>query len=340
MKKAISLFLAFVMVLAILSTSAFAAENEPEYIFKFANTAPAQGVQADGFNKFKELVEEYSDGRIRVDVYFAGSLAEKVGSLEGLQLGTIEVTELAATDLSAYNPIWDVFGLPYFFEYPLQAIKIACDPEIDAILEADAEENGFKILGWITYGARNVFNTKHEINTIDDMKGLKIRVMASKTLLSCMEALGASPISLAWTECYAGLEQGTIDAVENGTPLIISNGFTELGGYYSYTEHFVVPDPILISKTVFDALPEDLQDAVVRAGKDTQDFWNNTLWPECEAQGVKEMTEIGVVVTEPDLTAFREAAAASIESAVSGWNADQTALYNKFMELKAQYPEE
>lgn len=310
---------------------------EPEYVFKLANTAPAQGVQADGYNKLKELIEEYSNGRIRVDIYFAGSLAEKTASLEGLQLGTIELTELAATDLSTYNPIWDVFALPYFFDYPMQAVEVANDPDVAAVLDADAEENGFVILSWLTFGARNVFNTKHPINTIDDMKGLKIRVMSSPTLISCMEALGANPISLAWTECYAGMEQGTIDAIENANSLVLSNGFPELGGYYALTQHFVVPDPILISKAVYDALPADLQEAVIKAGKDAEDYWNYTLWDQYDDVALQEMKDMGIEVTEPDLAPFFEAAQASIDSAVSSWNDEQVALYDLFVAAKAKY---
>lgn len=309
----------------------------PEYVFKFAATFPAQGVQADGYNYLKERLEEYSNGRIQLDIYFAGSLAEKTGSLEGLQLGTIEMTELAATDLSAYNPIWDIYGLPYFFDYPMQAVEISNDPEVAAILNADAEENGFMILGWTSIGSRNVFNTKHAINTIDDMKNLKIRVMASQTLINCMKDLGASPISLAWTECYAGMEQGTIDAIENATPVVVANGFQELGGYYALTQHFIVPDPILMSKAVYDALPADLQEAVVKAGKDTEEYWNTTLWAEYEASSLDVIKAAGVEVTEPDLTDFFAAGEKSIESAVSTWNDEQIALYDQFIAAKAKY---
>lgn len=360
MKRTIAVLLCLVMALSLMTacgsaaqpTSTPAAENtpapaeaapensgaaEPEYIFKLANTAPATGVQADGYYKLKELIEEYSEGRIQVDIYFAGSLAEKTGSLEGLQLGTIELVELAATDMSTYNPIWDVFGLPYFFDYPLQAVEIANDPAVAEVLEADAEANGFKILSWWTFGSRNVFNSSKPIETINDMKGIKIRVMSSPTLISCMEALGASCISLAWTECYSGMEQGTIDAVENAPSVVLSNGFCELGGYFSMTQHFIVPDPILMSKAVYDSLPEDLQDAVDRAGKDAEEYWNTVLWDQYEQAALAEMEEAGVAINYPDLTDFYAVAEESINDTVSGWNDDQVALYELFVSLKDKY---
>jgi TRAP-type C4-dicarboxylate transport system substrate-binding protein len=82
-----------------------------------------------------------------------------------------------------------------------------------------------------------------------------------------MEALGASPVSMAWTECYTAMQQGTIDAVENSTPIITSNGFNELAKYYAFTKHFIVSDPVFMSKVVYDALPRTCRKRSSRPAK-------------------------------------------------------------------------
>jgi TRAP-type C4-dicarboxylate transport system substrate-binding protein len=116
------------------------------------------------------------------ETYPAGQLAEKQASLEGLKLGTIELCELAATDFAQFDDIWDVFALPYLFDSGLQAVQVMQDPDVRAITDQSAADMGYVILSWWNFGERNVINTKHAINTPDDLKGIKIRVMQSASL--------------------------------------------------------------------------------------------------------------------------------------------------------------
>jgi len=311
--------------------------TEPEYVFKYAHTGPATGVQQDGALALGEYLEEYSNGRIVQETYPAGQLAEKQASLEGLKLGTIELCELAATDFAQFDDIWDVFALPYLFDSGLQAVQVMQDPDVRAITDQSAADMGYVILSWWNFGERNVINTKHAINTPDDLKGIKIRVMQSASLVKAMEALGASPVSMAWTECYTAMQQGTIDAVENSTPIITSNGFNELAKYYAFTKHFIVSDPVFMSKVVYDALPADLQEAVIQAGKAAEANWNDTLWPAAEEKELNTMKESGVEITYPVISLFQEKAAVATEEAVAEFNARQLELYNTILSVKDKY---
>lgn len=319
------------------SASADKTNAEPEFIVKFSHNGPGKGAQFDGQTFFKERLEELSNGRIRVDLYPGASLAEKAGSMEGLQLGTIEATEVSLIDMSSYNSKWEVFAMPYFFDSDDQACKLCRDPKVYDILESNAEDNGFIVLSFVTVGSRDIFSKK-PINSVADMKGLKIRVMNSNGLVTAMNDMGASPMpSLAWSDCYSGMQQGVIDAVENSTEVVFSNGFTELPGAYSFTHHFTIPDLLLFSKAVYDSMPVELQEAVIQAGIDTQNQWNDVIYKNATETALKTMEESGVEMIHPDLTGFQEAAAKTRDTLSASFSNDQMELYNAICEVKDNY---
>lgn len=335
MSKVLAMLLALVMCVGLFTTTAF-AETTPEYVIKFSHNGPAKGAQYDGQVFFKERLEELSNGRIRVDLYPGASLAEKAPSMEGLQLGTIEATEVSLIDMSSYNDKWEVFALPYFFDTADQACQLCRDPAVYEILEQNAEDNGFIVLSFVSVGSRDIYSKK-PIHTVDDMKGLKIRVMASNGLVTAMKDMGASPLSLSWSDCYSALQQGTIDAVENATEIIYSNGFTELPGAYSFTSHFTIPDLFLFSKAVYDSMPSDLQEAVIQAGIDAEKQWNEVIFKNANDEALKTMQDNGVEIIYPDLTGFQESAAKTRDNISSSFNKEQVELYDVINSVKANY---
>ena len=144
-------------------------------ILKYSATCPPVGTQADGALKLGELIKEYSGGELVMEFYPSSQLGDKVETLAGLQNGTIEFTELAATDLSSYDDIWSVFSLPYMFDSGEQAVKVLSDPEVAAVLEKSAEDSGFKIISWWNFGERSILNAKKPVTNPSDLKGLNIR---------------------------------------------------------------------------------------------------------------------------------------------------------------------
>lgn len=320
------------------STPTTSTPAAPEFVFKLSNDSPAIGPQADGYEYLASRIEELSNGRIQVDCYPAATLANKAANLEGLQLGTIELTGLSSSDMVAYDPLWDVFGLPFLFEDSVQGIKVCSEPEIRDVFAKSAEENGFIFLGWLDVGARDMFVHNRTINTVEDMKGVRVRVMGSPGLIACMQEFGADPLSMPWTDCYSAIQQGTIDAAENSTPVVVSAGLPELGGCYAFTQHFVIPDILLLSKAVYDALPADLQEVVLQAGRETSEWWLNTMWPAATEEYMEQLTAYeGVEVTHPDLTGFTKAAEGVTADLVSKFTPEQKAMYDTIMTVKEKF---
>ena len=316
---------------------AFTASADDAIVVKYNVTYPATGTQADGALALGELIEECSDGRMKMEFYPSSQLGDKASTFEGLQMGSIEMTECAATDLSAFNDMWSVFSLPYLWESGSQAVNTVMDDSVKEILEADAEANGFKIIAWTDIGSRSVLNTKKTVNTVEDLKGLKLRCMEDAVLAASVNAMGAIGTPLASSEIYTALQQGTIDGLDHTPSVIAANSWYELCKYFSLTEHFTIPDPVFVSKVWFDGLSEENQAAIVEAGEKFSDKWNNEIWPEATEEGLKIMEENGVEIVEVDKASFIESVQPVIDDFLAGASDEQKTLYDALVAARENY---
>ena len=327
MKKILVLTAAAAMTMA-LSTTGFGAT------MKYAVTFPSAGTQADGAQKFADLVKEYTDGSVEVEIYYASTLGGNTESMEGLRMGTIEATELSLTAISAYSDIWSTFSLPYLWNSGQEAIDVITSEKVKEVLENDLEENGMMAIAWQNLGSRNILNTKQAINTPDDLKGMTIRVIQDPVLVDSIAAMGGAPVAMAWSECYSGLEQGTIDGLENSAPVIVANSMENVGKYYSLTEQFIMPDPILVSATWFNMLTPEEQDGVLKAGEEYTRVWNEEIWPDAEEAALKTIAEAGCEVNEIDKAPFIEATQSVRDDFASNGTPEQVELYNLLLEVR------
>ncbi len=333
-KRMLTLTGAAAMLAAAMGTAALA---DDAIVVKYSVTYPATGTQADGANALAELIEECSDGRLKMEFYPSSQLGDKASTFEGLQMGTVEMTECAATDLSAYNDMWSVFSLPYLWENGHQAVSTVMDDAVKEVLEADAESNGFKIIAWTDIGSRSVLNKSKTVNTPEDLDGLKLRCMEDKVLADTVNAMGAIGTPMAASEIYTALQQGTIDGLDHTPSVIAANGWQELCKYYSLTEHFTIPDPVFVSKAWFDGLSEENQAALVEAGEKFSDKWNNEIWPAATEEGLKTMEEAGVEITEVDKEAFKEVTQPVVDEFLAGASDSQKELYELLTTTRENY---
>lgn len=134
------------------------------------------------------------------------------------------------------------------------------------------DKSGLKIVGWLVRAPRSVYSSKGPINTVDDMKGLKIRVMQSPIMLKTMELLGAQPVAISSSELYMALQSNVVQAAENSVPFVLTAKFYEVTKYLSLTEHFYTPNVMAMDAKFFNKLPADLQTIVLDAGKEAGDY--------------------------------------------------------------------
>lgn len=337
MKKTLALMLAAAALLSLTACGGQSSDPNAPVKVKYSVVFAATGTQADGANRLGELISEKSDGRMTMEFYPSAQLGDKVATMEGLINGSVEMTECAATDLSSFNSMWSVFSLPYLWEDGDQAIATVMDPEVQEVLNADMEANGFKIIAWTNMGSRSVMNDKHAVNSPSDMDGLKIRCMEDSVLADAMDAMGCIATPLANSEVYTALQQGTIDGLENTPPVLIASGYEELAKYLSLTEHFTIPDPVFVSKSWFDSLSEENQQALLEAGEAFTQEWSEEIWPSATESALSEMEAAGVTINEVDKAPFIEATRGVVEDFLSGATDEQKELYDLLTTVQEKY---
>lgn len=306
-------------------------------IAKFSAVFPASGTQADGAIKLGEFIKEESNGNIEMEFYPSSQLGDKIAAMEGMIGGTIEMSEFAVTDFSNYDDMWSVFSLPYLWDSGKQAVDTLSDPAVKDVLEANAEQYGMKIIAWQNLGSRSILNSKRTVKTPEDLNGLMIRCMQDSVLAGTINAMGGSATPMAWGEVYTALQQGTVDGLENSSPVILANGMQEVAKYLSLTEQFIIPDPVVISKSWFDGLSEENQKAVISAGERYTEWYNNELWPDAEEEAIKELKAAGVEVTEVDKEIFKNATQGIVDDYLKSATEEQKNLYDLLISTREKY---
>ena len=256
------------------------------------------------FFHFKEIVEQRSNGRIHVNVAHSGQLGAHRDYMEQMQMGSLEMAEINVAVLSAFDPKFMVFDLPYVSRSVDHLQRLLDANHGTAFSDSLESRTGVKILGWMIRSPRNMYISSRPVRNPEDFAGMRVRIMESPVMRRTFELLGAVPVPLAATERYMALQTGVVDAAENSTPLVIAQREYEVTRYLSRTEHFISPNIIAISARFLNGLPSDLQQILVRAG-DEAGRYATRLDSESEAEALTELTRLGMTVNSvSDKTPF------------------------------------
>ncbi|GAJ40723.1 TRAP transporter substrate-binding protein [Saccharococcus caldoxylosilyticus] len=252
--------------------------------------------EGQGLLKFKEIVEKKSGGKLKVQTYFSATLGDDLKMTEALQSGTQEITIPSTSPLVGIVKEFGIFDFPFLFNTAEEADAILDGPIGKKLLEKLPEHRLIGLAYWEN-GFRNVTNSKHPINTIDDFKGLKLRTMQNQVHIDAFKKLGANPTPMAFSEVFTALESKTVDGQENPLATIKSNKYYEVQDYLSLTKHVYTPFVFLVSKKFWDSLsPEEqkiLQDAAVEAGK-----YQRELSRQEDKKALEELKKTGIKINE------------------------------------------
>ncbi|BCV24144.1 TRAP transporter substrate-binding protein [Gelria sp. Kuro-4] len=258
-----------------------------------------------GLLKFKELVEQKTNGKVEVQVFPSSQLGNERDMLEGLKLGTLEMALTGTGVTQNYQKKLSLFSLPYIFRDSEHAYKVADGP-IGQELYGLLEQNGIKVLAAYENGFRQVSNNKRPINSPADLKGLKIRTPEAEIYLDTLKAMGANSFPMASGEVYTALQQGTMDGQENALIHIWYSKVWEVQKYIAITNHIYDPAPLSISLKTWNSLPKDIQEAVAAAATESRDY-QRQVYQEQSKDAENKLREKGIEITKPDLAPFREA---------------------------------
>ncbi len=266
--------------------------------------------------KFEEVVKaELGDAFNFVDFPSSGLGGERE-VIEGLQIGTVEMTIVSSGTLANFVPETGVFDIPFLFR-DLGHARAVLDGQIGQGILSKFDAVGLHGLAWGEQGFRHITNNRNAIHTPTDVEGLKIRTMENPVHLAAFNAMGAAPTPMAWPEVVSSLQQGVIDGQENPLSVIVSVKLDEVQKYLTLSGHVYSPAMILVSKPFWDGLDDTQKAAFDKAGKEAVVAMRGYV-DNVETTGVETLKERGMEVNE--LSAEEKAAfQASIKSAYDGY---------------------
>jgi tripartite ATP-independent transporter DctP family solute receptor len=201
-----------------------------------------------------------------------------------------------------FAPKMKVFGLPFLFKDREHSFHVLDGPIGQELLD-DGIQYWLKGLGYYDAGSRSFYTKDKPINSPEDLKGLKIRVMESVTAMDMIKSLGGSATPISWGELYTSLQQGVVDGAENNPPSFYLSRHYEVCKYYSLDEHTVLPDVLIISTNLWDKL-SDQEKQWVQQAVDSSVIYQRTLWAEAEKEALEEVQKAGVEIIRPDKSLF------------------------------------
>jgi len=277
----------------------------PKLNFRLAETHPPEHPTAQTDKEFAKLVSERSQGRIKIDVFAGAQLGEEKAAIEQVQLGAIEFTRVSSGPLAEFNKQLGVFSLPYIFNTDDHMWKYLNGPGGEKLLKG-LESSKFIGLAYYTGGARN-FYAKKPLNKLEDLKGMKIRVIQNKINMEMVQALGASATPMPWGEVFSGLQTGVIDAAENNWPSFLSSNHYQVAKFWINDAHQRVPEVLMMSKVAWDKLSDDDKKLIKQAAVDSVKIQRD-LWAKSEKEAEAKVRAAGVTVVDvKDLKPWQDA---------------------------------
>ena len=268
-----------------------------EITIRFGLTDPVDTPYGQATVEFERLVEDGSDGRIDVQLFPSAQLGSIVEQLESVRQGAQEMSMASPGWFSQFYPRMDMLELPFLVTDWDQAQRMLSSQAFQDLAKAAEEETDVLIYGKFPYGFRNIANSKRSIETLEDLKGLKLRVQNSPAHLATFQALGASPVALAWDETYQAVQTGVVDGLENANTVLLANKFPEIARYVSTTHHLFGMLFAFMNPEFYDSLGEEdralLDDAMRQA-----EAMNIELSLGAEKDAVEGLRELGAEIND------------------------------------------
>jgi len=244
-----------------------------------------------------------------VQMFPSAQLGGEKETIEQTQIGAIQLLRVSA---GALGPIVDdinVVNMPFLFKNMAHAEKMM-DGEIgqDLLDKITANANANLVaLCWMNAGARSIYNTKKPVKSIDDLKGMKIRVIGNPIFIDMMNALGGNGVAMGYDQVFSALQTGVIDGAENNPPSYVFSNHYAAAKYYSLTEHLIIPEVLLFSKKAWSALSADDQGLIKKFAREAQ-MEERELWNKYEQQAMEKAKAAGCEIAPiADKTPFQNA---------------------------------
>lgn len=280
-------------------------QQDKGFIIKASLSQNPGEPQVRAMEMFKRTVEQKTSGAVRVDLYINNQLGNQRDVTEGIQLGTIEMSNVASV-MASFVKECNLFELPFLFENRDHFYAVL-DSEIGDSLRPAMTRRGFHLLGCFDAGVRHIMTVNLPIQELDDLKGLKIRTMENPVHLTTFKALGANPLPMAYGELYTALEQRVIDGAEAANTNYFSKRFYEPASNWAMVGWIHLVEYVVMSQVFYERMPSEFR-AIIDAAAEEMIIRERQWYREEDAAALKKLQEAGVRITYPDREPFRRAA--------------------------------
>lgn len=291
-------------------------------VLKLAHHTAIDSAYDVAIKHYADLIYERTDGRVKIEVYPAAQLGGERDVLEGLKLGTIDMTLNTSSLIMNITPEFGLLDLPFLFE-DYDHARASLDGEPGQIL-ADKllEQNGIRMMaGWCS-GFRVMMTTNKKIEKLEDFQGVKMRAPETPVYIDMFTALGANPTPIPYSEVYTAMQTGVVEGVEVAAEPMYTSKFHEVGKYIVRTNHIFSTICPLINEQKFQSLPEDVQQIMLDTMKEATDFeWEKFL--EADEAALQAMVDSGCELNEIDRQPLMDACASVQEKYVKELNAQE-----------------
>jgi len=285
------------------------ARAQTKMVLKASDVHPTGYPTVAATENLGKKLEAATGGRLSVQMYPSMQLGGEKETIEQTQIGAIQMSRVSVGTLGPVVDELNVLNIPFLFKSTAHAQKVM-DGEIGAELLGKVSSNanaGLVGLCWMDAGARSFYNTKKPIQTLADMKGLKVRVIGNPMFVDMANALGANGVAMGYDQVFNALQTGVIDGAENNPPSYVFDNHYTAAKFYTLTEHLIVPEMLVFSKKVWNTLSKDDQALLMKFGREAQ-MEERVLWTKYEQDAMAKARAAGVQVVEvADKKPFQDA---------------------------------
>jgi tripartite ATP-independent transporter DctP family solute receptor len=278
-------------------------------VLKASDVHPEGYPTVEAVENLGKKLEAATNGRLSVQMYASMQLGGEKEAIEQAQLGAIQFARVSVGTLGPVIDEVNVFNLPFLFRDIAHMNKVVDGDIGQELLDKVTSNPTANLIGlcWMDAGARSFYDTKHPIKSIDDLKGLKIRVIGNPIFVDMANALGANGVAMGYDQVFSALQTGVIDGAENNPPSYVFDNHYQAAKFYSLSQHLIVPEMLVYSKRGWDQLSTADRDLIKKFSRETQAD-ARVLWNKKEADAFDRMKAAGIEVDPiADKKPFRDA---------------------------------
>jgi len=309
-----------------------AAFGQAKMVLKATDVHPLGYPTVEAVVRMGKKLETASSGRISIQMYPSMQLGGEKEMIEQAQVGALQIARISVGPMGPIVPELNVFNLPFMFRDSAHMEKVIDGPIGVEMLKklSDHPTAGLIGLCWMNAGTRNVYNSKKPINSVEDLKGLKIRMMGNPVFVDTMNSLGGNGVAMGFDQLINAMQTGVVDGAENNEPSYESGQHFRYAKFYSKTGHLMIPEILVFSKKSWEALSKDDQALISNAAKEAQKEQRG-LWYERENESIKKLKEAGAQINE---VADRKPFQAAVKPVWDKYGAQHSALIQRIQDVK------